>query len=209
MDQIKIGKFIAERRRERKLTQAQLGELLSITDRAVSKWERGLSLPDSSIMVKLCEILEITVNELLCGEKIEMPENEKLINENIIELLKQKERADRSLLFLEIIIGVMSTVLLLGSTLIAGLIQMPDWQRIVIIACGFAVSIVGIVFALRIEQIAGYYECKHCGRRYVPAYKNMLFAMHFGRTRYMKCPKCGKMSWQKKVISKEPINDDK
>ncbi|MBQ2875492.1 MAG: helix-turn-helix domain-containing protein [Clostridia bacterium] len=209
MDQIKIGKFIAERRRERKLTQAQLGELLSITDRAVSKWERGLSLPDSSIMVKLCEILEITVNELLCGEKIEMPENEKMINENIIELLKQKERADRSLLFLEIIIGVMSTILLLGSTLIAGLIQMPDWQRIVIIACGFAVSIVGIVFALRIEQIAGYYECKHCGHRYVPAYKNMLFAMHFGRTRFMKCPKCGKMSWQKKVISKEPINADK
>ena len=166
MDQIKIGKFIAERRRERKLTQAQLGELLSITDRAVSKWERGLSLPDSSIMVKLCEILEITVNELLCGEKIEMPENEKMINENIIELLKQKERSDRSLLFLEIIIGVMSVILLLGSTLIAGLIQMPDWQRIVIIACGFAVSIVGIVFALRIEQIAGYYECKHCGHRY-------------------------------------------
>ena len=209
MDQIKIGKFIAEHRRERKLTQAQLGELLSITDRAVSKWERGLSLPDSSIMVKLCEILEITVNELLCGEKIEMPENEKLINENIIELLKQKERSDRSLLFLEIIIGVMSVVLLLGSTLIAGLIQMPDWQRIVIIACGFAVSIVGIVFALRIEQIAGYYECKHCGHRYVPAYKTVLFAMHFGRTRYMKCPKCGKMSWQKKVISKEPINADK
>lgn len=209
MDQIKIGKFIAERRRERKLTQAQLGELLSITDRAVSKWERGLSLPDSSIMVKLCEILEITVNELLCGEKIEMPENEKMINENIIELLKQKERSDRSLLFLEIIIGVMSTILLLGSTLIAGLIQMPDWQRIVIIACGFAVSIVGIVFALRIEQIAGYYECKHCGHRYVPAYKTVLFAMHFGRTRYMKCPKCGKMSWQKKVISKEPINADK
>jgi DNA-directed RNA polymerase subunit RPC12/RpoP len=102
----------------------------------------------------------------------------------------------------------MSTILLLGSTLIAGLIQMPDWQRIVIIACAFPVSLVGIVSALRIEQIAGYYECKHCGHRYVPTYKDMLFAMHFGRTRYMKCPSCGKKSWQKKVISKDPANDN-
>ena len=68
MDQIKIGNFIAERRRLKNLTQAQLAEMLGITDRAVSKWENGRSLPDSGIMLELCSILGITVNELLCGE---------------------------------------------------------------------------------------------------------------------------------------------
>ena len=67
MDQSRIGSFILERRREKGLTQAQLAELLNITDRAVSKWETGKSLPDSSIMLKLCGILEITADELLSG----------------------------------------------------------------------------------------------------------------------------------------------
>ena len=69
MDQIKIGKFIAELRKENKLTQAQLAEMLCITDRAVSKWENGRSMPDSAIMLELCGILKISVNELLRGEK--------------------------------------------------------------------------------------------------------------------------------------------
>ena len=84
MDQEKIGRFIAERRRAVSLTQMQLAEKLNITDRAVSKWERGKSLPDASIMLELCEILDISVNELLCGEDIDM-ENKKEIFESIEE----------------------------------------------------------------------------------------------------------------------------
>ena len=68
MNQTEIGKFIARCRKEKGLTQTQLAEKLSITDRAVSKWETGRSMPDSSIMLKLCEILGVTVNELLSGE---------------------------------------------------------------------------------------------------------------------------------------------
>ena len=67
MDQVKIGKFVAERRRNVNLTQMQLAEMLNITDRAVSKWETGKSMPDSSIMLELCDILKISVNDLLCG----------------------------------------------------------------------------------------------------------------------------------------------
>ena len=77
MNQIEIGKFIAKCRKEKNLTQAQLAEKLNITDRAVSKWETGKSMPDSSIMLELCEILGITVNELLSGEKINMESYEK------------------------------------------------------------------------------------------------------------------------------------
>ena len=69
MDQIKIGRFIAECRKQKNLSQLQLADMLNITDKAVSKWERGISKPSSSIMLELCEILGISVNELLNGEK--------------------------------------------------------------------------------------------------------------------------------------------
>lgn len=94
MNQTEIGLFIAKCRKEKELTQAQLAERLNITDRAVSKWETGKSLPDSSIMLKLCEILGITVNELLSGEKVDMENAEnyqKKADENLIELKKRNE----------------------------------------------------------------------------------------------------------------------
>ncbi|MCI8479831.1 MAG: helix-turn-helix transcriptional regulator [Oscillibacter sp.] len=91
MNQAGIGKFIAKRRKEKKLTQAQLAEKLNITDRAVSKWETGKSMPDSSIMLALCEILGITVNELLSGEEIDMERYEKKADENLIALKQQDE----------------------------------------------------------------------------------------------------------------------
>ena len=72
MDQIKIGKFIAACRKKNQLTQLQLAEKLGITDKAISKWERGITMPDTSIMLELCNILKISVNELLSGEKLEM-----------------------------------------------------------------------------------------------------------------------------------------
>ncbi|MDY6356798.1 MAG: helix-turn-helix transcriptional regulator, partial [Catonella sp.] len=68
MDQIKIGKFIAFCRKEQGMTQAVLAEKLGISDRAISKWETGKSMPDSGIMLDLCELLKINVNELLSGE---------------------------------------------------------------------------------------------------------------------------------------------
>ena len=88
MDQIKIGKFIAERRKLKNLTQAQLAEKLNITDRAVSKWENGRSLPDSSIMLELCEMLEITVNDLLSGEVVVMEKYNKELENNLLEIVK-------------------------------------------------------------------------------------------------------------------------
>ncbi len=91
MNQTEIGKFIAKCRKEKKLTQAQLAEKLNITDRAVSKWETGKSMPDSSIMLELCEILGITVNELLSGEEIDMESYEKKADENLISLKRKDE----------------------------------------------------------------------------------------------------------------------
>lgn len=89
MDQDKIGKFIAECRKEKSFTQAALAEQLGITDRAVSKRERGKNMPDLSIMPDLCELLGISVNELLTGEHIEMEDYRNTAEQNLLELTKK------------------------------------------------------------------------------------------------------------------------
>lgn len=203
MDQIKIGRFIAACRKKVGLTQMQLAEKLNITDRAVSKWENGRSLPDSSIMLTLCELLEISVNDLLSGEVVTMNDYEKKLEENLIEAVKQKEQSDKRLLSLEIFIGILSFVIFFALVIIASYVQLDEWLRIVLILIGLAPFLIACPFMLKIEQVAGYYECKECGHRYVPTYKAVNLAPHMGRTRYMRCPKCHKKSWSKKVLTKD------
>lgn len=203
MDQSMIGKFIAERRKAQGLTQAKLAEKLGITDRAVSKWETGRSMPDVSVMLELCEILKITVNDLLCGEVVSMEKYNETTEKNLLEMIRQKEEADRRLLSIEIVIGVLSCVFLLTMLLVAVFINMQDWLRFLLIGLGGVMFVIGCLFALRIEQVAGYYECQKCGHKYVPTYLSVNMAQHIGRKRYMRCPVCKEKSWQKKVISKD------
>ena len=203
MDQVKTGKFIAQCRKNLNMTQIQLAEKLNITDRAVSKWETGKSLPDSAIMLDLCAVLKISVNDLLSGEVVTVDNYNKELENKLIEMVKQKEESDRRLLALEWVVGALSTIVLLVPIIIGSYLPMEEWQRIVMVFSGFIPAMVGFCFTLRIEQIAGYYECKHCKHRYVPTYKAVNLAPHIGRTRSMKCPECNKKSWQKKVISKE------
>lgn len=199
---MKIGKFIAECRKKKNLTQMQLAQKLGITDRAVSKWENGRSMPDSSIMLDLCCLLDITVNDLLSGEVIIMNDYNKEMENNLLEVLKQKEESDRRLLTLEWVIAILSLIVLFVPIFIGALLPMEEWQRTVLTFSGLIPTIVGFGFALKIEQIAGYYKCKNCGHTYVPTYKAVNLAPHMGRTRYMKCPECHKRTWQKKVITK-------
>lgn len=202
MDQIKIGKFIAQRRKECNLTQLQLADRLGITDRAVSKWETGKSLPDSSIMLDLCETLKITVNDLLSGEVVSMEKRNEEMENRLLELVKDKQRADKQLLRLEVLITVLVSMIMLALIFVASFVNMPDWAKIVLIVIGFIPFVIGIFFALRIEQTAGYYHCEKCGNRYVPAWNSVVWSVHIGTTRHMRCPKCGKKSWQKKVTTK-------
>lgn len=203
MDQVKIGKFIAERRKLQGLTQIQLAERLNITDRAVSKWETGRAMPDSSIMLELCGILKITVNDLLRGEVVAMENYNKAAEQKLIELAKEKEQADRSLLLLEIFICISVSLTMFAVIMVAAFVSMPNWARIVLIAVGVIPFAIGICYAIRIEQVAGYYQCSKCGHKYVPKYGSVLWSMHFNRTRYMRCPECHKKSWQKKVLDRE------
>lgn len=202
MEQAKVGKFIAERRKNKNMTQAELAEKLNITDRAISKWETGKGMPDSSIMLELCDELDISVNELLSGEVIKMENYNQKAEENLLEMKKQKEETDREMLRLEMVIGYISTITFLILVFLASLIQMHSIIRILLIIGGSIVFAVGVMNAIKIEQTAGYYECDKCHYKYIPTYKSVLFAMHYGRTRYMKCPKCNEKSWNKKILTK-------
>jgi len=203
MDQIKIGQFIKECRNKNNLTQMQLAEKLGITDRAISKWENGRAMPDSAIMLDLCKELGITVNDLLSGEVVSMNNYNENSEKIILEMVKEKEKNDKLLLRCEILMGVVCIGVMLGLTVVASLVTMEDTLRILLIIIGLIPLLIATPFMLKIEQIAGYYECKECGHKYVPTYKAVNMAMHFGRTRYMQCPECHKRSWQKKVVSKD------
>ena len=202
MDQIKIGKFICTKRKEKHITQSELSEMLGITDRAISKWETGTCLPDANNMPDLCKILDITINDLFSGEVVDMKENEKKLEENLLEMARIKEQRDKELLKMEIFIGVIVSIVMLVCVSIVSFINMQNWLRVILIIIGIIPFAIGIGYAIRIEQIAGYYKCDSCHYKYVPSYKSVLFAMHINRTRKMKCPKCNKYCWHRKVISK-------
>lgn len=203
MDQIKIGKFIAECRKNQNLTQSKLAEKLNITDRAVSKWETGKTMPDSSIMLELCDILKITVNELLSGEKIDMENNEQKNEQLLLEMAKEIEKKNRTIWNSMWAIMIVSFIgLLAGIFGAAFLIPEGPWQLVVILAT-CVLFLIPCFYALKLDVSVGAYRCKNCGHEIVPTYKEALNAMHRGTTRYLKCPECGKRTWCKKVINKD------
>ena len=203
MDQIKIGRFIAEHRKLQGLTQAQLAEKLNITDRAVSKWETGRSLPDATLMLALCEILGISVNELLSGEKVTMENNQEKNEQLLLEMAKEIERKNKTIWSAMWIIMIVS-MLALFAGIFAAAFFVPEgpWQLVVILAVVVA-FLIPCFYALKLEVSVGAYKCKNCGAEIVPTYKEALGAMHMGTTRYLNCPKCNKRTWCKKVIRKD------
>lgn len=201
MNQEKIGKFIQEQRKKNNLTQAELAEKLNITDRAISKWENGKSMPDSSIMLDLCKELKITVNELLSGETIDKNNYNEIAEKKLLEMAQNEENQNKKLMMYEIVIGYTSTVSFLILIFVSSFLVEDIIAQVSLFILAFILLIVGISLALKIETETGYYECQKCNHKYVPKYSKVYFAMHLGTTRYMKCPKCHKSSWQKKVIN--------
>ena len=198
--QIKIGRFIAERRKKVNLTQAQLAEKLNITDKAISKWERGKAMPDVSLMLELCGILEITVNELLSGEKISMENNSEKNEQLLLQMAKEVEQKNKTIwTTMWIILGVSVAALLGGLAACAYLIPEGPWQVVGILALT-VVFMIPCFYALKLEVSVGAYKCGNCGHEIVPTYTQALNAMHMGTTRYLKCPECGKRTWCKKVL---------
>ena len=202
MDQIKIGKFIAECRKKNNLTQAQLAEKLNITDRAISKWENGKGMPDSSIMLDLCNELKISVNELLSGEMISMENKNEKQEQLLLDMAKEVEKKNKIIwTSMWVIMGVSFTALFAGISISTFLIPEGVWQLVTILGI-CVVFLIPCFYALKLEVSVGAYKCKNCGYEIVPTYSEALWAMHRGFTRHFRCPKCNKRTWCKKIIKK-------
>ena len=200
MDQVKIGRFISQMRKEKGLTQKQLGEELLISDKTVSKWETGKGMPEVSLMLPLCEKLGINVNELLTGERIPDEDYKKKAEENIMDIMREKEESIRKIT-ISVIVCVIT--ILAGCTLIivAGLAELETWQRVLLIAIAAVVMAGGIAVAALEDMNAGTYECTHCGARFVPSAKSYIFGAHTITKRKLTCPKCGKRSYCKRRLT--------
>ena len=202
MDQIKIGRFIAECRKMKNLTQKQLAEKLSITDKAISKWERGITMPDTSLMLELCDILSISVNELLSGEKINMENSNQKNEQLLLDMAKELEKKNKTIWSsMWAIMTVSMTALIAGIFIAVFLIPEGIWQLITILGICI-VFLIACFYAVKLEVSVGAYKCKNCGYEIVPTYKEAMMAVHTGFTRRLMCPKCNKRTWCKKVLKK-------
>ncbi len=200
MNQDKIGKFIASCRKKQKLTQEQLAEKLGITYKAVSKWETGKGLPDASIMMDLCNILEISVNELLNGELISIENKKEKQEKLLLEMAKEVEQKNKIIwTSMWVIMAVSLIALLIGIFVSALMIPEGVWQLVIILSICI-LFLIPCFYALKLEVSVGAYKCKNCGYEIVPTYSEVLWALHRGTTRHLKCPVCNKRTWCKKII---------
>lgn len=191
MNQIKTGKFIAETRKAQGLTQKQLAGILEISDKTVSKWECGKGLPEVSLMLPLCSALNITVNDLLSGERVSKIEYINKAEENMMNLIKENEE-NKKRMALSIICGIITVIAVCSLTVIASYIEMPTIARIALILFAAATAIAGIGAAAMLEIKAGYYECPHCKALFVPTMNEYVKGYHTLTKRKLTCHECGK-----------------
>lgn len=204
MDQIQIGKFIAEERKRKNYTQRQLADILQISDKTVSKWERGNGFPEISLLLPLCEELEITVNELLSGERLSEVDYKKKAEEHMVNFIQEKEENKKKMHLTAMvggIAGVSFITILMVVVFYTEVISLPVKIILMVIACG--IYGVGLYVAMQGERTIGYYKCKHCEELFVPSFAAYTMGVHLFTTRRLKCPHCGKKSMCKKVFSKE------
>ncbi|MGN0553576.1 MAG: helix-turn-helix domain-containing protein [Oscillospiraceae bacterium] len=203
MDQIKIGQFIAQIRKEKGLTQRQLADELLISDRTISKWETGKGLPEVSLMLPLCEILGINVNELLSGERLSDDEYIKKAEENIVNILGEKQTNIKRILTSGTIFVITGIAVGLNySAVFSGSLELKP--TILLIISAVITSVLGIILGFTVDRKAGYFECTECHTVFTPSIKTYLKG---GLTvtpfsAYFDCPHCGKATYCKRKFTR-------
>lgn len=193
MDQIKTGKFIAAMRKEKGLTQRQLADRLEISDKTISKWETGKGLPEVGLMLPLCEILDINANELLSGQRLTADTYQQKAEENLMEILNEKQKNQRRLVW-TVMITVVYIAIAFFIAWIAAWVEMPQAVRVALMVSALLVSVLGIVFVSVVDRTTGYFQCGHCQELFVPDMKTYMkgsWSVLPGSARFT-CPHCGK-----------------
>ena len=189
---------------KKNMTQQELADKLNITDRAISHWENGRSMPDAGVILELCKILNINVNELLSANKIKEENYNERAEESLLEMRREIETQNKRILTLNKIIIYLAIIIFVVIGLAATFIEMSMLIRNIIFAVDLVMLILIGFFTLNILQKTGYYECQECKHQYIPRYTQMFFSMSgITNTNWrMKCPKCKKKCWHKKVLTK-------
>ncbi len=201
MNYKKIGKFIMNERKAKKLTQAKLAEKLFVSEKTISKWENGKGVPDTSVLPNLCEILGFSLNELVNGERISGENYVSKAEEKLLEMVSKEENQNKKMMLAMWTITMTSSLFYVGIIILTLLTLNEGVLSGIIIAIATLVFIVAVFIGLKFEADAGYYECKNCHNRFKASYRQILVATHFATTRHLKCPKCHKRTWAKKVMT--------
>ena len=191
MDQLKIGRFIAAERKRQGLTQRQLAEQLSISDKTISKWECGKGLPEVSLMLPLCKALQIGVNDLLSGERLCEDNYRKRAEENLMNLIEENRENKNRMLYSVLCIGV-TVVAVAALVALASFLTIPVPARILLLLLAVLNGVTGIFVAAQREWRAGYYECPHCKAQFVPSMRDYVKGYHTLTRRRLTCPHCGR-----------------
>ena len=201
MDQIKIGKFIAEERKTKKYTQRELADKLSISDKTISKWERGNGFPEVSLLLPLCNELEITVNELLSGERLQAMDYKKKAEENMVNLVKEAQESKKKII-MSAMVSVLVIVAAVPLFVVAGMFEMQVWARVLLMGIGFVITVMGIAIACVLDREAGAFECPECKERFVSDMKSYVTGPHTITKRKLTCPKCVCTKYCKHVLTR-------
>ena len=201
MDQIMIGKFIANERKRKGYTQKQLSEKLEISDKTISKWERGNGFPEVSLLLPLCNELDITVNELLSGERVSEEDYRKKAEENMVNLVREAQESKKKII-MSAMVALLVIVAAVPLFVISGAIEMDNWIRITLIVIGLVVIVFGIAIACVLDREAGAYECPECKTRFVPDMKDYIMGAHTITKRKLTCPHCGAHRYCRKVLTR-------
>ena len=171
------------------------------SDKTISKWERGNGFPEVSLLLPLCAALEITVNELLSGERVSEEEYRRKAEENMVNLVKEAQESKKKIILSAMVAGL-TLIAAIPLFLLAGALALETWLRILLIVTGAVVVFGGIAIACILDIEAGAYACPECHHRFVPDMKSYLMGPHTITKRKLVCPYCGARRYCKKVLTK-------
>ena len=208
MDQVKTGNFLKALRRERGWTQSQFAEKLQISEKTVSKWETGRGLPDVALMLPVCELLGVTVNELLSGERLSAEGYRVRAEENILDLARDRTKSATKAVVCNAACIVCIAVAL-ALVLVAALCDLPVWARILLIVCAILGICAVLAPILLVAVSVEVFSCPACGKRFVPTLRAYILGPHTFRKRRLKCPHCGKKSWCASSLRAEDVSPER
>lgn len=200
MDVQKIGNFLAELRKDKNLTQEELGERIGVTNKTVSRWENGNYLPPVEILQILSKLYEVSINEVLSGERLNDSVYKQNAEEYITVDLMKKSKEAKKRLTISFVVAFITILSGLSIILLSGMLSAPIWLRICCIVLSLIIVVLGIGVCCALTVDAGVYECPNCGEKFVPSMKDFLSGMHTFTKRKLSCPKCGKRYYCKKKL---------